>query len=117
MSRELSKEGLNQLEGCAQEQTAYAEAWVCKGWRWMHEESGSSRRSGVQRTTYIGSVLKRSVWMACDTWGMEATQGEQASAAVQQQLQWLRPGKRGGQIRVYFASGGFMPCQWIECGQ
>ena len=72
----------------------------------MHEESGSSRRSGVQRTTYIGSVLKRSVWMACDTWGMEATQGEQASAAVQQQLQWLRPGKERWADKGVFCKWG-----------
>lgn len=83
---------------------------------WMHEERGSSRRSGVQRATSVGSVLKRSVWMFCDEWDTEAKQGDQASAALQQ-----RPSgsgqKRSRQMRVYFESGGFAPCQWIEYGQ
>lgn len=55
--------------------------------------------------------------MFCDKWDMEAKQGDQASAALQEQTQWLRPEKRSRQIRVYFESGGFVPRQWIECGQ
>ena len=94
-----------------------AGACVCKGWGWTCEERGSSRRSGVQGATYVGSVLKRSVWMFCDKWDMEVKQGDQASAALQEQTQWLRPEKRSRQIRVYFESGGFVPRQWIECGQ
>lgn len=92
MSRELSEEGLNQLEGCAQE-TALCRGVGVQGVGWTCEERGSSRRSGVQRATYVGSVLKRSVRMFCDKWDMEAKQGDQASAALQQQTQWLRPEK------------------------